>query len=129
MIPGWTLKGADKLAARLDRAAKNMPNEWARALYEEAVVETNESKRRTPVDTGAARASHVTRKPVISGRQISVQIEVGGASLDYVIPLHENLEAEHETGQAKFLESTILESAPYMPQRVTARVNLYRAFA
>ncbi len=118
------VKGLDQVMRRLRAIADQLPHEIGRALYEEAQIEKNESMRRTPVDTGALRASHEVSAPVIAGHDISVTISVGGASAPYAIYVHENLEALHPTGQAKFLESTILESKPYLARRIAARINL-----
>lgn len=120
------LKGAEQIKARLARLAAQVPNEVARALYEEARVEQVESMRRTPVDTGALRASHNTTKPEIDGRDISVSIEVGGPAAPYAIHVHENLEADHPVGQAKFLESTLNESRPFLAARIAKRIELNR---
>lgn len=116
--------GGDAIIERLTKLAAAFPHAVERGLYEEALVETKESMRRTPVDTGALRASHVTRQPVSNGRDISVAIEVGGSTTPYALIVHENLEADHPVGQAKFLESTLLESAPHMAARVAKRVGL-----
>lgn len=121
------LKGLDKVLARLTRLAQQFPNEVARALYEEAQIERQESMRRTPVDTGALRASHEVSRPVINGRDISVTITVGGVAAPYAIYVHENLHAFHNPGQAKFLESTLLESKPYLAGRIAKRIDLTRA--
>ena len=118
------MKGAKEMVARMERLAKAMPNELARALYEEALIEQKESMRRTPVDTGALRASHVTTKPVINGRDIRVSIEIGGPAAPYGVIVHEDLEADHPVGQAKFLESTINESRPYFAARIAKRIEL-----
>lgn len=121
-----TIKGASELRAKLRRMIVEIPEEVARALYQEALVEQKESMRRTPVDTGALRASHETQRPVIAGRNISVSILVGGPAAPYAIPVHENLEAHHPVGQAKFLESTIRESGPHLPARLAKRIDLNR---
>jgi hypothetical protein len=109
------------IAAKLLAASINTPKECARAVYAEALVEAKESMRRTPVLTGAARASH---EVVLNAEEQSASIVVGGPGLEYVIPLHENLEADHPNGQAKFLESTINESKPFMAARLAARLDL-----
>ncbi len=121
------VKGLDKVMKRLEGLAKRMPNEVARALYEEAQVEKAESMRRTPVRTGALRASHEVSKPNVSGREISVVISVGGVAAPYAVVVHENLEALHNPGQAKFLESTLMESKPFMAARIAKRISLHRA--
>lgn len=127
MASDFELTGGTQLAARLARLAVEAPKELARALYEEALVETKESMRRTPVDTGALRGSHVTERPVIDQGEISVAIRVGGPAAPYAVIVHEDLEADHPVGQAKFLESTILESAPFMGKRIADRFDLNRA--
>ncbi len=123
-LAGWTVKGVDQAAARLRAMADKFPLVSARALYEEALIEEKESRSRTPVEFGPLRASHVTTPPLIDGRTITVKIVVGGPSAPYAPYVHEDLEAEHPNGgQAKFLESTIDESRPYMAARVGRRID------
>ena len=133
--------------------------EGVAGLYQEALIEQKESMRRTPVLTGALRASHETEKPVmVNPKEAVIRILVGGpagagfarfaksrlakgkrVSLQgtsaiaqvvdpsgYALYVHENLDADHHVGQAKFLESTINESRPYMPGRVAKRISLIR---
>lgn len=100
------------LAERGERAA-------GQALREEAEIEMTEAKRRTPVDTGTLRSSGKVTGP---DADLAVKLEFGGAAEEYAIEVHENLETFHKTGQAKFLESTILESAPHLPARVGRRM-------
>lgn len=120
------LKGLDKMQRRLERMAQRVPTEVGRALLEEAHIERTESMKRTPVEFGALRASHEVEPPVVSGRDVSVKITVGGPSAPYAIYVHEDLDAHHNVGQAKFLESTIMESRPYMARRIAARIELNR---
>lgn len=95
----------------------------ANALEAEAEIEMTEAKRRTPVDTGALRASgHVGRAKRDAG-EITVRLSFGGPSAPYAVYVHENLEAYHPTGQAKFLEGTLAESAPHLASRVAARMR------
>lgn len=110
----------------LSKIARNAPGDLAKALFEEAHIERAESMRRTPVEFGPLRASHEVLEPKINGRDISVSIVVGGPSAPYAWYVHENLEAFHKVGQAKFLESTILESRPFMAQRVARRIDVRR---
>ncbi len=114
-----------EVRARLALIATKMPLAFGRALYEEALIETKESIRRTPRDTGALRGSHETGRPEHKGRDISVTIRVGGPAAGYAVHVHENLEADHPVGRAKFLESTINESAPHMPSRVSVRMRTF----
>jgi hypothetical protein len=120
------LKGDEKLLENLLNLAARVPQEVKRALFEEALIETKEAMQRTPVDTGALRASYVTHKPEINGNDISARISVGGPTAPYALQVHEDLEAYHPVGQAKYLESTLLESAPHMAERLSKRIDLNR---
>lgn len=125
------LTGVDEFEKRLAELAKDIPEQVGNALFEEAQIEKTESMRRTPVRFGALKSSHIVRQPEYhpfgSSVEISVTIAVGGPSAPYAIYVHENEEAFHDDGQAKFLESTIFESAPYMAQRVARRLDFNKA--
>lgn len=118
------LVGEEIIIAKLKKIARELPNEIGKALFKEAQIERTESMRRTPVDLGTLKGSHEVSKPVQSGKDISVQIKVGGPAAPYAIVVHEDLEAFHKVGQSKFLESTIRESAPHMARRIAKRINL-----
>jgi hypothetical protein len=118
------LRGYTAMIRKLNNAIKRMPRVIEAALYAEAQIERTESMKRTPVDTGTLRSTHVVRPPVTQNGNTTVTIAVGGPSAPYAIYVHENLEAQHKSGQAKFLESTLKESAPYMAQRVARRIDL-----
>lgn len=128
-MAGAKLSGAAQMRKRLERLSKKIPDEIGRALYLETEIETTEAKRRTPVDTGALRSSIRTIGPVREGRRIYTLIAAGGSSIPYALEVHENLEAFHKVGQAKYIESVILESRAYMARRVAARIELNRALS
>jgi hypothetical protein len=126
------MKGVSEMLSMLKRIQDKFPDRVAVAIYQEAQIEMTEAKRRTPVDTGKLRASGQVAKPVREGNRISVTLSFGGAAIDYAIYVHENLEANHDSppfggGQAKFLESVLNESAPYMAARIAARIDLNKA--
>lgn len=123
------MKGAREMVDRLLRLAERYPDVVKAALYQEAQIEMTEAKRRTPVDTGRLRASGRVAEPVRVGRRVTVTLSFGGAAAPYAVFVHENLLANHASppfggGQAKFLESTLDESAPHMAERLERRVNL-----
>jgi hypothetical protein len=101
-----------------------IPLAAAAALYQEALVEQKKSMKRTPVDTGALRDSHQTSAPKWKGQNLEVTIKVGGPAAGYAVIVHEDMSAIHTVGQAKFLESTILESEPFMLARIAKRMKL-----
>lgn len=115
------LTGDAQVLAALKRLETDAPQAFAAALYQEAEIEMEEAKRRVPVDTGALRDSGHVQPPVVRGGRVSLTMGFGGPAAPYAVPVHENLEAFHKVGQAKYLESVVLESSKYMAQRVARR--------
>jgi hypothetical protein len=113
-VRGWqsVQEGILRIVAQYPVAAQQ-------ALRVEAEVEMAEAKERTPVRTGALRASGRV-EPLFGG---GVRWAFGGPSVNYAVPVHENLEIFHPVGQAKYLESVLAESAPYLVERVAARMR------
>lgn len=81
-------------------------------------------KRRTPVDEGHLRGSVHPQGPFREREIIYTLIVCGGPAAPYAIFVHENLTAKHDVGQAKFLESVIMESRRTMAARVARRLQL-----
>lgn len=117
-------EGFGAMKMQLHRVASRFPTRVEQALRAEAEIEMTESKRRVPVDTGVLRASGHVTPPEYSGRTISVGLVFGGGAETYAIIVHEDLDAFHKVGQAKYLESVLNESAPYLGQRIAKRISL-----
>lgn len=115
---------ADDVNRRLGNLIRNLPGAVARALYEEAEIEMTEAKQRTPVDQGNLRDSGIVEQPVIAGQEITVRLAFGGPAAPYALFVHEDLDAFHTVGQAKYLESVITESAPHMADRIVRQLDL-----
>lgn len=126
MNPTLELGGVDVVIGRLQRLAQRVPQQVGAAMRAEAEIEMTEAKQRTPVDTGALRASGHVEGPNFRGRDIEVIYGFGGPSVNYAIRVHEDLEVYHRTGQAKYLESVLLESEPYMAGRIADRIQFGR---
>jgi hypothetical protein len=118
--------GLDQVIGKLRRIHDGLPEEMARALKEEAKIELAEAIRRTPKDTGDLRKSGRLSEVKNSNRTSSIEIKFGGDLAPYAVYVHEDLEAHHPVGQAKFLESVLLESRPHMAKRLAARIKLQR---
>lgn len=119
-----TLRGREEMISRIKRVARRFPDRVLGALRVEAEIEMTESKRRVPVEHGTLRASgfvEVERR----GNQMGATLSYGGAAEDYAIVQHERLDYLHPRGgQAKYLESVLNESQPYMAARIARRLNL-----
>ena len=79
---------ADAAARRVLALARRIPDQFGRALYQEAKIERTESMRRTPVDTNALRLSHKVHSPVFHGQDITVTITAGGPAVTYAREVH-----------------------------------------
>lgn len=101
----WFRWDDTKLQNRLALLHAKAPIAFHRQAYAECEMIMAKSKRLVPVDTGTLRASgRVVAEP--SG---GASCEYGGAAGSYAIYVHEDLEAHHPVGQAKFLEEPFLE--------------------
>jgi|SRR5579862_3119710 len=122
-------QAASAFAATLTRIGAQLPALIGRALREEAEIEMAEMKQRTPVDTGALRASGMVVGPTAVGSGVQIAWQYGGPSAPYALIVHENLEAIHPVGQAKYLESVLDESVPYLENRIGSRLKALIAAA
>ena len=70
------------------------------ALYEMGLRVMAQSKKETPVDTGRLRGSGYVQPPIDSRNGPTMEL---GFGTDYALFVHEDLEAHHSVGKAKFL--------------------------
>jgi hypothetical protein len=120
---GARVRGLVEMSRKIQELKERFPKEVGQAIQEELAIEMAESKKRTPVKTGKLRDSHRVMATDYRGNKIIGKIVVG-EGLDYGVRVHEDLHAFHPHGQAKFLESTILESARHMSARIARRIRL-----
>lgn len=120
-----TLKGVEEMKRKLRGLAREFPLTVAKAAEQEFDIELAEMVRRTPKLTGALARSG-KRHPAVVDAQGNVRVEItfGDNQVDYAIKVHEDLEAFHRNGQAKFMESVLNESRSSMASRIGARVEL-----
>lgn len=121
----------NQISNNFRKVKMNLPKEIARALYQEVEVETTEVKKRTPVSPhgGHLRGSVHQVGPFFRGNTIYSTIVAGGIAASYAIYVHEILTNFHRVGQAKYLESVIMESRAYIAARVAKRIEFNRLLA
>jgi hypothetical protein len=120
-----TLRGLDRLLAQYQRGMRAAPH-LAQAVFAEATVVLNESKKLVPVDTGALRASGMVEAPKISAAETSVTVSYGGAAAGYALYVHEDPNAAHAPGKTfKFLEIPAMAHADKFAKNVETRLNAY----
>jgi hypothetical protein len=115
---------ATKVLRSLDALIQGSLKQAAAAGYQELEIEMAEMKQRTPVDTGALRSSGFVDLPKIGARDATITLGFGGPAIGYAVPVHENTEANHPVGQAKYMESVLVESEPHLAARIARRMDL-----
>lgn len=95
------------------------------AVLAEMEIELREVISRTPIDTGALRATEHIEGPEYTQKTIRTAIVAGDeAEVPYALIVHEDLEAFHRVGQAKYISSVLDESGPHLAARIAARIDL-----
>lgn len=97
--------------------------EFASAAYAEYKIEASEAKRLTPVDTDLLRSTVDAFEPEFHGSQIYAGLEAGSEDAFYALWVHEDMEAYHKVGQAKFIAIPMFASGPDMPRRIGERID------
>lgn len=128
-----SLKGVAEMIANIRKAKTSLRLAIGEAMWEDAKPDVAEAKRRSPVYSGPVTASSPipgvlqdsihAEGPTYEGHTISVEIVAGGAAGAYAIPQHERLDYHHEVGQAKYIESVIMESRDTKLARIAARID------
>jgi len=131
------LEGAAEVEAKIGKALRALSGRAEAGLYQVAEQEMTESKKRVPVDLGNLKNSGHVTLPTRDINGISATMGFGGPAgagnhggvsnkddVGYAIVVHEDLEAFHKVGEAKFLESVLRESAPYLLERIAKRITL-----
>lgn len=93
------MKGFADIEKNLEVQGGEITSKVRSALYEAAIDIERTAIKRTPKKTGNLRNSYHTF-PTKNGATIE-------NTADYALYVHENMEAHHKTGQAKFLETAI----------------------
>lgn len=92
--------GESKVLKNLNEALSKINNKTAKSLAQVGILVKGRSQALTPVDTGNLKAGHYTS---LGGSKNNPIVEIG-LTAPYAVPVHEDLNANHPTGQAKFLE-------------------------
>lgn len=85
----------------LNEVVKKYRTSLSAGLYASGLALQTDAQKRSPVDTGALRASAETRRTLRGVDKVVVSV---GFSARYALYVHENVGANFKVGQAKFLE-------------------------
>jgi len=116
---GVKLEGFVELTKKLNKSISEISDVIQNALLDCGNDLQQKAVDITPIDTGALRASAFTE----ADRQGKNPSVVVGFEEEYAIYVHENLEAHHPVGQAKFLEQPLKENADKYVEYVRDKVQ------
>lgn len=112
------LEGFVELTNKLNKSVSQISDTVQSALLDCGNDLQQKAQDLTPVNTGALKASAFTEAE--SGSNPSVVV---GFEEEYAIYVHENLEAHHNIGQAKFLEQPLKENSDKYVKYVRDKVQ------
>lgn len=123
----WKFTGSTAMANRLERFRRRVPRFLEQASRAEFEKELKEMKRVVPLDTGDLESTGRVETTRDGGGVVSTVI-FGDPSMgvNYAVVQHEDLTLNHKNGrQAKYIESTLKESAPFMKARISFRYSTF----
>ena len=107
------VEGIDKVFASLDAVAERAREAVSSGIYDFVAGVGGEAVEEAPLGpTGNSRRSWFENDPELLQDTISV---LSGFSIEYAIYVHENLEAHHNIGKAKFFEDPMNRIYPSSP--------------
>ena len=89
----------EQIAMNLSKKIKEIEGATVTGLYKAGLMIEREAIERTPKDTGNLRNSFLTTR-----NENNVEIK---NTANYSLVVHEDLQAKHPVGEAKFLENAI----------------------
>lgn len=100
MAVGGSVKGFSQIKSAIEQVKKEHEKKKRKALNRIGVIIKADSVKLTPVDTSNLRGSAYI--DVDGSKSVFI-----GYTADYAVYVHEDLEATHEVGEAKFLEKAV----------------------
>jgi hypothetical protein len=117
------VKGTKGLAQALDRYGRKAKRALKAALFQEAEGIMTQAKQIVPVRDGFLKGSGHVRLPQEQSGGVSIELGFGGPAAPYAVIVHEDLNAFHKVGQAKYLEEPVNQAKPGMSGRIARDVR------
>jgi len=148
-----TLKGEKEVLNNFKKETKKILKDSKEGLIMVGLLIKASSMRRTPIDLGNLRASHyvvwdkgedsdpmfvstdspMQDRELVKDHQLMIQSGRGtvgkkgvqvGVSANYAIYVHEDLEANHTVGEAKFFSKAIAEITPQVLKTIRDKAKV-----
>lgn len=114
------VQGINEVGANLRALTTRLPARAAQALNAVSEETMTDAKERTPVEFGTLRRSGMVADHA-TARALQARLTFG---TDYAVFVHENLNARHRVGEAKFLERAVQATARDFARRIGEEMAL-----
>lgn len=114
------ITGLTEVEANINRLIRNNWTDAKKGLLKEANIILNQSIRQTPCEFGDLRRSGTVEETKDTKREYEVTI---GFNESYAAAVHENLNAHHDIGNAKYLEDPLMARVDDIPKNIAKRIK------
>jgi len=114
------IEGKKEFDRNLDKWADRGWDAAKQALLDGSNDILSKSVKQCPVDTGTLRRSGTVEKLTDDADSFEVAI---GYNTEYAIYVHENLQANHPKGKAKYLEDPVNENMNNLERRIAKAIQ------
>jgi hypothetical protein len=122
-----TLTGDRELRASLESAISEAPKELRKSLKVVGAALLELTQPHVPVKKGKLKASgRFTTLVSASRSDIGIRLVYGGPTAPYAVQVHENLQAHHRNGEAKFVERPLMAKKPEIAGDIARELSLRR---
>lgn len=112
--------GLEQVEANIQRIIKENWKDAKKALIQEGNIILNDSVKQTPVEFGDLRRSGTVEEVKDTKKEYEIAI---GFNTTYAAAVHENLNAHHDVGTAKYLEDPLMARIDDILKNVAKRVK------
>jgi len=114
------IEGKKEFDRNLDKWADRGWDAAKQAMLDGANDIISKSVKECPVDTGTLRRSHTVEETKDDADEYRVAL---GYNTDYAVKVHENLQATHAKGKAKYLEDPVNENMNNLERRIAKAIQ------
>lgn len=112
--------GLEQVEANIQRLINGNWNDAKKAFLQETNIVHGEAQKETPVEFGVLRRSGSVDEIKETKKEYDLMI---GFHTDYAAAVHENLEARHPKGKAKYLEDPLMARVDDIPKNIAKRIR------
>lgn len=120
----FQLKNIKKFNKKLNKIQQRMMGTvLEKHLFQEGEGIMAQSKEMVPVNVGTLRSSGHVQLPKRTVNQVSVTMGYGGPAAGYAVKVHEDMQAFHKVGGAKYLSLPFNQAIRGFAKRLAVRLK------